>query len=82
MAVRNQPQQFVDPVCGMAVKPATAPARPGYDGVEIYFCAESCKERFDAKPLKYTGIKRQQGFWRHYLDRLNKATGGKPPACH
>jgi uncharacterized membrane protein len=25
---------------------------------------------------------KRKGLWGRYLDRLNKATGGKPPCCH
>ena len=43
-----------DPVCGMQVETANAPAsrkRPG--GVD-YFCSDRCAERFDANPDRYT----------------------------
>ncbi len=72
---------FIDPVCGMEVNPITAPARTCYNGIQIYFCAEGCRAAFDAEPQKYT-LSKKKGFWRRYLERLNKATGGKPPACH
>jgi len=52
-----------------------------YNGVQSYFCAPGCKAAFDANPEKYAA-KRRKAFWRRYLDRLNKATGGQPPACH
>jgi len=81
MALPKNQQSFVDPVCGMSVNPATAPAQTCYNGVQIYFCAEACKKEFDAEPQKFT-VNQRKGFWRRYLDRLNKATGGKPPACH
>lgn len=71
--------KYVDPVCGMAVDPATAAARTRYNGIEIFFCAEGCKERFEAAPQKYAT--KPKGFWGRYLERLNKATGGKPPSC-
>lgn len=81
MAMHTQPKTF-DPVCGMSVDPATAIAKTCYDGVEVYFCAQECKKAFDARPQKYAGIRKKKGFWRRYLDRLNKATGGQPPKCH
>ena len=36
-----------------------------------------------ADPDKYLDRKepKKKGFWGRYLDRLNKATGGKPPSC-
>jgi YHS domain-containing protein len=72
---------FIDPVCGMPVNPATAPATTCYNGMRLYFCAEACKKAFAAEPQKFS-VSKRKGFWRRYLDRLNKATGGRPPACH
>ena len=82
MTAQTQPNTFVDPVCGMSVDPATAAAKTCHNGVEVYFCAQGCKKVFDAHPQKYTGSRKKKGFWKRYLDRLNKATGGQPPACH
>lgn len=73
--------EFIDPVCGMSVDPATAAAKICYNGIEIYFCAEGCKRSFEANPGNFTTTK-PNSFWRRYLDRLNKTTGGRPPACH
>ena len=42
-----------DVVCGMDVDPDTAPAKSDYQGVAYYFCAEGCKQEFDANPQKY-----------------------------
>ena len=81
MTTSTQPTTFIDPVCGMTVDPATAAAKTCHDGVEVYFCAEGCKQAFEAHPKKYTGGKKKKGFWGRYLDRLNKATDGKPPSC-
>ena len=38
-----------DPVCGMMVDTATAPAKGTYDGETVYFCAEACKKTFEAR---------------------------------
>jgi YHS domain-containing protein len=73
--------QFIDPVCGMKVDPDTAAAKTCHNGVQIYFCAEGCKQAFESNPDKF-GTKRRKGFWQRYLDRLRKTTGGQPPACH
>ncbi|WP_319405413.1 YHS domain-containing protein [uncultured Desulfosarcina sp.] len=81
MTAQTQLKTFVDPVCGMSVDPATTAAKTCHNGVEIYFCARGCKKAFDAHPQKYTGSRKKKGFWKRYLDRLNKATGGKPPSC-
>ena len=42
-----------DPVCGMTVDPATAAHRSQHRGRTIFFCAASCKARFDADPERY-----------------------------
>lgn len=70
----------IDPVCGMAVDPATAAAKTCYNGIELYFCAEGCRNQFESAPQDYV-VNKRKGFWRRYLERLNKATGGKPPSC-
>jgi uncharacterized membrane protein YraQ (UPF0718 family)/YHS domain-containing protein len=38
----------IDPVCGMQVRTSDAPARTDHDGVTMYFCADRCRERFEA----------------------------------
>lgn len=43
-----------DPVCGMMIEEAAAAATSRHDGRTIYFCAVSCKEKFDANPEKYS----------------------------
>jgi len=42
-----------DPVCGMAVDETHAAATSTYKGKTYYFCAQSCKEKFDQSPEKY-----------------------------
>ena len=42
-----------DLVCGMKVKKSQATAVSEYKGNKYYFCAESCKEKFDKDPEKY-----------------------------
>ena len=81
MALLLKEKQFVDPVCGMTVTRVSAAAKTCYNGIQILFCAQECKNSFDADPQKFT-LTRAKGFWRRYLDRLNKATGGRPPVCH
>ena len=41
-----------DPVCHMEVKDDAA-ATSEYKGDTYYFCAKSCKERFDRDPERY-----------------------------
>jgi uncharacterized membrane protein YraQ (UPF0718 family)/YHS domain-containing protein len=38
----------VDPVCGMQVEIANAPARTERDGHVVYFCSDHCRRRFEA----------------------------------
>ncbi len=42
-----------DPVCGMAVDPATAGHRSEHEGHTYYFCSRRCRERFEAEPARY-----------------------------
>jgi YHS domain-containing protein/uncharacterized membrane protein YraQ (UPF0718 family) len=43
----------IDPVCGMQIRIADAPASSVVGGKTIHFCADRCKDRFDADPDKY-----------------------------
>ncbi|MFO7957806.1 MAG: YHS domain-containing protein [Candidatus Brocadiia bacterium] len=42
-----------DPVCGMTVEVEKAAAKAEHEGNTYYFCAESCKERFEKDPDRY-----------------------------
>jgi P-type Cu+ transporter len=42
-----------DVVCGMMIDPAKAAGTSQYNGKTYYFCANSCKAKFDADPAKY-----------------------------
>ena len=42
-----------DPVCNMNVDEAKAAAESVYRGVTYYFCAKTCKEKFDKEPEKF-----------------------------
>jgi YHS domain-containing protein/uncharacterized membrane protein YraQ (UPF0718 family) len=42
-----------DPVCGMRVRTADAPARSSFDGQPFWFCSDRCRERFDADPARF-----------------------------
>lgn len=75
----TETKTYVDPVCGMTVDPLAA-AKTCYNGIELYFCDEECRNKFEAAPQDYVTSHRK-GFWRRYLERLNKATGGRPPSC-
>jgi Cu+-exporting ATPase len=42
-----------DPVCGMAVDPATTKNHAEHDGTTYHFCGASCRTKFVADPDKY-----------------------------
>ena len=42
-----------DPVCNMEVDPDKAAGQSVYRGQVVYFCAVSCKAKFDAAPDRY-----------------------------
>jgi YHS domain-containing protein len=42
-----------DPVCGMNVDEKTAKYSSEYNGKQVYFCREACKNSFDIDPSKY-----------------------------
>ncbi|MFB0565750.1 MAG: heavy metal translocating P-type ATPase [Candidatus Aminicenantaceae bacterium] len=44
-----------DLVCGMEIEKDEAAAFSVYKGKEYYFCAKTCKEKFDQNPEKYIG---------------------------
>lgn len=75
---------FIDPVCHMKVGP-NHPVPPYTFGADTYhFCAQACRDAFVADPDRFLSAKpaKRKGWWARYLERLNKATGGKPPCCH
>ena len=55
--MKNKDEQniYKDPVCGMEVSRLTAPASCEHDGKTYYFCADTCRNKFEAAPEKYTG---------------------------
>ena len=74
---------IVDPVCGMRIDPAELNIIFALDDQTFHFCAEACKQAFEKCPQKYlTSKPRKKGVWGRYMDRLNKATGGKAMKCH
>ena len=49
----------VDPVCGMTVDPAKAPAKTTYQGTTYFFCCPHCLKKFEANPQSYLADKRE-----------------------
>jgi Cu+-exporting ATPase len=43
----------IDPVCGMTVDPASAPASIEHEGKKYYFCCPHCAHKFQADPKRY-----------------------------
>ena len=84
MTTSNAEHNFVDPVCRMKVAKSSKMPSFVFESETYHFCADSCREAFMADPEKYLKAKttKRKGLWGRYLDRLNKATGGKPPCCH
>jgi Cu+-exporting ATPase len=50
----------IDPVCGMTVDPAHAPAQFTHDGTTYYFCNPGCARKFEADPERYLGGAREE----------------------
>ncbi|OYV63262.1 MAG: hypothetical protein B7X03_02615 [Parcubacteria group bacterium 21-58-10] len=44
----------IDPVCAMQVRIEDAPSRFSYAGELYYFCSDRCRERFEARPERFT----------------------------
>jgi P-type Cu+ transporter len=42
-----------DPVCGMAVDPATARYKADHDAATYYFCSARCRDKFAAEPQQF-----------------------------
>src|SRR5438445_480640 len=44
----------IDPVCGMQVQTANAPAHTSHERRNYWFCSDRCRERFEANPARFT----------------------------
>ena len=75
--------QLIDPVCHINVSAQQNALTTLWAGRTVYFCSAACKAQFMLNPTQYfeTVEPKRMGFWQKYLQRLNKATGGKPPSC-
>lgn len=45
-----------DPVCGMRIDPATAPAHRHHEGRDWWFCSADCAHRYTTAPSCYTSL--------------------------
>ena len=52
-AFKDAVEMAADPVCGMSVDKASAPAEAEWHGQTFYFCARGCRDEFLAAPGKY-----------------------------
>ena len=73
-----------DPVCGIKVHPEQSAFSTIYAKSSYYFCSQACLDAFKRESERYhAGSKKaSKGLWAKYLDRVQKATDGKPPCCH
>ena len=76
-------ETVMDPVCGMSVDSANTNVTYIFNEQTFHFCAESCRLAFEKCPRRYLDPKpAKKGIWGRYMDRLQKATGGKAMKCH
>lgn len=54
-AAPSAQRMALDPVCGMAVDPATAGYRTERDGTTWWFCGAGCQHRFELDPTAFIG---------------------------
>ena len=45
--------QFLDPVCGMTVRPQSAAGSFEYNGTTYYFCSKGCLQKFQQDPERF-----------------------------
>jgi YHS domain-containing protein len=50
----------LDPVCGMQVEKAHAPATAVHHGTRYWFCSDHCRERFEGDPDRFAGQARRE----------------------
>ena len=51
----------IDPVCGMQVARANAPAQTSYGRQQFYFCSDRCRERFAEQPERHGAAAQAHG---------------------
>ncbi len=68
----------IDPVCGMQVETAHAPAIASFEDRTLFFCSDRCRERFDADPSRFTTKGPTTTSHEHHADRSDhiNADGG------
>jgi Cu+-exporting ATPase len=83
LSTKNK-KTVVDPVCGMEVVPGPKGIITTIDGATYYFCAEGCRQSFEENPQQFLNPNpaKKKGIWGRYLERLEKANGGRAMKCH
>ncbi len=81
---KNTTPKVIDPVCGMVLPAGMTDVITTIKEQTYYFCAEGCRNAFEENPQKFLDPKpaKRKGLWGRYMDRLQKATGGKAQKCH
>ena len=51
--IDTRTDNFIDPVCGMSVTSKDLIGSKTFNGVDYFFCSESCKKKFTDSPEKY-----------------------------
>ena len=86
--IKDRSATVIDPVCGMSVVPGETKLVSLYEGRSYWFCAEGCREAFEANPGKYLARKatKPKCWFGRYLARMAKANqevfGCSGPKCH
>ncbi|RIX27440.1 heavy metal translocating P-type ATPase [Sphingomonas edaphi] len=70
-----------DPVCGMTVRPETAPHHVDLAGERYYFCSSSCHAKFNANPDGYLNPAQSAPAKTPKLAKLNQAGDGEIWTC-
>jgi len=83
LSAKNK-KAVIDPVCGMVVVPGIKTILTNNNGETYYFCAEGCRQSFEKNPQKFLNPMpaKKKGLWGRYLERLEKANGGRAMKCH
>jgi xanthine dehydrogenase accessory factor len=56
-----EPEEAIDPVCGMIVEVASARYKSDLEGNTYYFCCPACRKKFQANPQEYLDKVKQGG---------------------
>jgi len=83
-ALNSNKLAAIDPVCGLQIEFDTkSKFFVSIRDHAYYFCTEKCRNEFKKDPIKYMDVlnttKKRKNLWNRYLDRVQKATNGKPP---